>query len=140
MIRVSPDDQEFRRGFEALTFPKTEFKHRQHLRLAYVYLTEHDTDAVHGRMRAALHAFIAHHGIDPMKYNETITKAWILAVRHFMEKSPATSCFDDLILEHPAILDSKIMLTHYSTERLYSSDARTGFVEPDLDPIPRHGR
>ncbi|HEY5553094.1 MAG TPA: hypothetical protein VIK52_14470 [Opitutaceae bacterium] len=32
-----------------------------------------------------------------------------------------------------------LMLTHHSTELLFSPGARAGFVEPDLDPIPRHG-
>jgi hypothetical protein len=30
------------------------------------------------------------------------------------------------------------MLTHYSAERLFSPQARVAFVQPDLDPIPRH--
>jgi hypothetical protein len=136
---ASPDDLQFRSDFEALVFPKTEFKHREHLRLAYVYLAEHDTEAALERMRATLHAFIAHHGIDFSKYHETLTRAWILAVRHFMERTPGTSCFDDLIRAHPVMLDSKIMLTHYSTELLFSPEARAGFVEPDRDPIPRYG-
>ena len=133
-------DLRFRRDFETLVFPKAEFRHREHLRLAYVYLAEQSTEAAHECMRRAIHAFIAHHGIDFSKYHETLTRAWILAVRHFMEKTPGTSCFDDLIRAQPVMLDSKIMLTHYSTELLFSPGARAGFVEPDLDPIPRYGR
>jgi hypothetical protein len=34
------------------------------------------------------------------------------------------------------LLDSKIMLTHYSASVLDSADARASFVAPDLDPIP----
>ena len=134
----SPDDLRFRDAFESLAFPKADFKHRQHLRLAYVYLCDHDTSTAHKLMRRGLFAFIGHHGIDPAKYNETITKAWILAVRHFMEKTPDTFCFEDLIAAHPGMLDSRIMLTHYSAERLNSPEARAAFHEPDLAPIPRH--
>jgi hypothetical protein len=36
------------------------------------------------------------------------------------------------------VLDTKIMLTHYSAEVLFSPEARALFVEPDLDPIPRY--
>jgi len=36
------------------------------------------------------------------------------------------------------LLDSKIMLTHYSADLLFSDEARARFVEPNLDPIPRH--
>jgi hypothetical protein len=134
---ASTDDLRFRDEFEARAIPKTEFKHRQHLRLAYVYLTEGGAESAHKRVRAALHAFISHHGIPPTKYNETLTRAWVLAVRHFMEKKDTVS-FDELIDAHPVLLDSRIMHTHYTADRLHTDEARAGFVEPDLDPIPRY--
>jgi hypothetical protein len=43
----------------------------------------------------------------------------------------------DFIAKNQEVLDSKIMLTHYSASVLFSSDARASFVEPDLDPIPQ---
>jgi hypothetical protein len=39
---------------------------------------------------------------------------------------------------NPILLDSKIMLTHYSAEVLFSPEARARFVEPNLESIPRH--
>jgi hypothetical protein len=42
------------------------------------------------------------------------------------------------IASNPTLLDSKIMLTHYSTAVLFSAEARTRFVEPNLELIPRH--
>ena len=92
------------------------------------------------RMRDGLRAFIAHHGIDPAKYHETMTRAWILAVRHFMELSPEAESAEDFIDRNPRLLDGKIMLTHYSAGLLFSPEARARFVEPDLDAIPRHER
>ena len=56
-----------------------------------------------------------------------------------MEKSVAAPCADAFIDANPVMLDSRVMLTHYSTELLFSADARARFVEPDLDEIPRHG-
>ncbi len=41
------------------------------------------------------------------------------------------------IADNPRMLDSKIMLTHYSTEVLFSPEARARFVEPNLELIPR---
>jgi len=69
---------------------------------------------------------------------QTLTRAWILAVRHFMESSPSSPSGDAFITRNPALLDSKIMLTHYSANVLFSEEARARFVEPDLDRIPRH--
>lgn len=137
MNLASPADTAFRRDFESFVYPPAHFKHREHLRLAYVYLAESDTDTAHAQMRAALLAFLAHHHIDPAKYHETLTRAWIHAVRHFMARAPDTTSFDALAAANPVMLDSKIMLTHYSAERLFSPEARTAFLAPDRDPIPR---
>jgi hypothetical protein len=137
--RSSVTDQTFRTEFEACRFPPEEFNHRAHLRLAYVYLTEHDTDTAHRRMQNALLTFLGHHGVGVSKYHDTMTRAWILAVRHFMENSPDSASADAFIENNPRMLDSKIMMTHYSTEVLFSDEARAQFVEPNLSPIPRHG-
>jgi hypothetical protein len=103
-----------------------------------VYLAGDDVDAALERMRAALVAFLAHHGIPAAKYHETLTRAWLLAVHHFMHRSPEAASADDFIDRNPLLLDTNIMLTHYSADLLFSDSARAGFVEPDLDPIPRH--
>ena len=134
---LSLSDREFRAAFEAGAYAPADFSHRAHVRLAYVYLADSDVDLALERMRAALVGFLSHHGIPASKYHETLTRAWILAVHHFMHRSPEASSADDFIGRNPLLLDSKIMLTHYSTGLLFSDAARAAFVEPDLDPIPR---
>ncbi len=135
---LAPDDRRFRAAFEACRVAPASFDHRAHIRLAYVYLVDNDTETAVALMRSALLAFIDHHGVERSKYHETMTWAWILAVRHFMERSPKASSADAFIDANPIMLDSKIMLTHYSAEALFSDEARRRFVEPNLDPIPRH--
>ena len=137
---ASAEDQRFREDFESGRLAPSAFDHRAHVRLAYVYLAAHDVEAAVERMRDGLRAFLAHHAIDPAKYHETMTRAWILAVRHFMELSPEAQSADDLIDRNPRLLDGKIMLTHYSAGLLFSPEARARFVEPDLEAIPRHER
>lgn len=136
--RLSASDQDFRAAFEACTLPPATFRHRAHIRLAYVYLAEHDTDTAHRLMHNALLTFLRYHGVDVSKYHETLTRAWILAVRHFMEMAPASESSETFMTNNPEMLDAKIMLTHYSAEVLFSDDARARFVEPDLSPIPRY--
>jgi hypothetical protein len=77
-------------------------------------------------------------GVDPTRYHETLTRAWILAVHHFMNKTGGCQSAEELIAGNPEMLDSKIMLTHYSAEMLFSDEARKAFVQPNLDPIPRY--
>jgi len=84
---LSDEDRSFRAAFEACVVTPSQFDHEAHVRLAYVYLAEHDGDSAVERMRDALLKFLEHHGIPRAKYHETLTRAWILAVRHFMNRS-----------------------------------------------------
>ena len=136
---LSESDRRFRDAFEACTVTPGEFSHAAHVRLAYVYLAERDVEHAVQRMRESLLKFIAHHNIPSSKFHETLTRAWVLAVRHFMDRAPSASA-EDFIASHPQLLDSKIMLTHYSAEVLFSADARASFVEPDLEPIPKRAK
>lgn len=137
---ITQDDQAFKDQVEACQFPLAQFDHRAHLRLAYVYLVQSTSaDAAVQLMRETLTGLLKTAGIDPSsKYHETLTEAWILAVHHFMNKTESASSADDFIEQHPIMLDSKIMLSHYSAEVLFSQEARRAFVEPNLDPIPRY--
>jgi hypothetical protein len=132
----SEADRQFRAEFEACLYAPEAFNHRAHVRLAYTFLVEHDVETAVAAMRSALVAFLEHNGIEATKYHETLTRAWVLAVRHFMEKSGPTASADDLIARNPMLLDTKIMLTHYSAGMLFSDRARATFVEPDLEEIP----
>ena len=134
--RASIEDQQFRLAFEAQQIEPAVFDHEAHVRLAYVYLCEDSVEGAAARMKAALLAFLARLGADLSKYHETITRAWIMAVDHFMNQSPPCTCCDDLVRLHPQLLDSGIMLTHYSTDLLFSAQARQGFVEPNIQSIP----
>ena len=136
---LSQEDRDFQSAFEACTVTPVQFNHAAHVRLAYVYLVESDVESAVQRMREALLNFLEHNGIPRSKFHETITRAWVLAVRHFMNGSTSTSAAA-FIAKNQELLDRKIMLTHYSAHVLFSPDARTSFVEPDLDPIPQQGK
>jgi len=135
---LSESDRRFLALFESCELDPAAFDHRAHLRLAYACLAGGGTDDAHARVRRGLLRFLDAHGIDPAKYHETLTRAWILAVRHFMARTDGAQSADAFLERNPELLDSRIMLTHYSREALFSEDARSRFVRPDLDPIPRH--
>ena len=137
---LSAADRAFRADFESGALAKEAFDHRAHVRAAYAYLAENDTERAIDLMRAALTRFLRRHGVPATKYHETMTRAWVLAVRHFMATSPPAVSADDFIAANPRLLDSRIMLTHYSAGLLFSEEARARFVEPDVDAIPRHDR
>jgi len=136
---LSQEDRSFRSAFEACTVTPLQFNHEAHVRLAYVYLVESGVESGVQRMRETLLHVLERNGIPRSKFHETITRAWVLAVRHFMDRSTSTSSAD-FIAKNQELLDSKIMLTHYSASVLFSSDARASFVEPDLDPLPQQSK
>jgi hypothetical protein len=136
--QMSNDDRVFKTQFETCVLLPAEFNHRAHLRLAYVYLVENDDDMACQLMRDSLLRFLNHNGVDISKFHETMTQAWILAVRHFMESDSGADSANTFIGNNPKMLDKNIMMTHYSAELLYSDKAREQFVTPDLDPIPRY--
>ena len=135
---ISNDDVSFQRAFEAFEVEPSAFDHAAHVRLAYIYLCQHPVAAASERMKASLLAFLQHLGVGSSKFHETITRAWIMAVRHFMASLPACDSSQAFIAAHPRLLDPKIMLKHYSAELLFSPEARANFVEPDVATIPTH--
>lgn len=133
---MSPDDRLFLEAFEACTIAPEAFDHPAHVRLAYIYLCKTAVDAAVVHMKDALLEFLAHNGIDPGKYHETMTRAWVMAVAHFMDESAPCDSAAAFMARNPRLLDSKIMLKHYSAEVLFSPAARREFVLPDVRPIP----
>jgi len=133
---ISPRDRSFRRAFERFDIAPEEFDHRAHVRLAYIYLCGHGVDGAHGLMKRSLLAFLNHVGAGTAKYHETITRSWIMAVNHFMAATPGCRSAEEFIERNPKLLDTGIMLRHYSAAVLFSPRARDRFVAPDLNPIP----
>lgn len=133
---LSADDRNFRSDFESGAYPPGEFNHRAHVRRAYVYLCDYDIETAYSLMRGALLSFLAYQGVSVSKYHNTLTWAWIMAVRHFMDKTPACESSDVFIGKNSKLLDSRIMMTHYSADVLFSDEARARFVHPDRIPIP----
>lgn len=134
--RTDAEDRDFVLAFEQCRIAPEAFDHAAHVRLAYAYLCENEPEAACARMKSSLLRLLAHVGADPDKFHETMTRAWILAVRHFMDKLGSTGSYAEFIEGAPDLLDREIMLTHYSADLLFSNAARKRFVNPDKQPIP----
>jgi hypothetical protein len=75
-------------------------------------------------------------------YHETITQAYIRGVRSFLgridPRLPLVALVNALLQADEGRRDW--LLRFYSRERLFSVEARLGFVEPDLAPLPALAR
>jgi hypothetical protein len=116
--------------------PSGEFGHREHIRLAWRELREHDRDVAVRRVEDTIRRVAAAHGA-PDKYHRTITEAWVALVHHHLEEAPALG-FDEFVDRFPGLLDSSLLNGHYSRELLAAPAAREGSVAPDLRPLPTH--
>ena len=134
--QLDASDRAFLNAFESCALPAAQFHHRDHVRLAFIYLTLHDLETALDLMRSGLHRFLAHAGAPATKYHETITRAWLLAVEHFMREAGPIGSFEEFAARAPRLFAPGAMETHYTSERLESDEARHRFVEPDREPIP----
>jgi len=61
--------------------------------------------------------------------HETITRAWMLAVRHVMGGSEDCDSSEVFVERNPRLLDAEIMLKHDSAEVLFGEQGRGRFLE-----------
>ena len=129
-------DEAFARAFEHGTVTPAEFDHVAHVRVAWVYLHESaSVDEALDRMRAGIRRFAAAAGAS-QKYHETITVLWMRLLEE-ARAGGASGELADVLAAHPELADKDLPLQYYSRERLFSEEARAGWIEPDRLPLAR---
>jgi hypothetical protein len=123
------NDRDFVAAFEACTLPGSEFTHRQHVRLAWIYLSEEALLPALARFIESLKRYAGSLGATT-KYHETITYAFLFLIHERMARQPAGT-FDEFADANPDLFDA-ILKRYYRPETLSSELARTVFVMPDL--------
>jgi hypothetical protein len=110
------------------------FGHRQHLELTWRCLEESTRAEALTIVGDALRRVAAAHGV-PDRYHATITSGWVHCVAAHREHWPADS-FAVFIERNPELLEPKLLEHFYSSERLFSEEARAAAVDPDLRALP----
>jgi hypothetical protein len=125
-----PDD--LIRRFEDGSLPSTEFHHRDHVRLAWLYLQEEPVLGALTRFTEGLKRFAARNGHAGL-YHETITWAYFFLIHERMARSEKGGTWEefaernsDLFTWKPSVLES-----YYREETLGSPLAKRVFVLPD---------
>ena len=126
-------------AFERSTLAGPTWNHRAHLVVALWYLVHHGPDEGGERVRAGIQQLNAASGVPQTPsggYHETITRFYLWAIdRHVRDALPDSSMVD---LANALIAtwgDKNRPLEYYSRDRLFSWEARTGWVEPDLKEL-----
>ena len=127
-------------GLLARTLPREAWTHEAHLGACLWLLSERpdiDVDAEIAGIISRYNASVGGVNDDTQGYHDSITRAYVAGVRWFLSETDAT----ELAARVNAMLLSDVgrrdwPLRFYSRERLFSVEARRGFVEPDLAPFP----
>ena len=127
------------RRFDDCTLPRDEWTHAAHLTVALWHLLEYDWEEAVSRVRVRIQRYNAAHGIRTTPtggYHETLTIFWMRRVRAFLEegRNEARSLVA-LANDLADSADSRLPLEYYTRERLFSTEARAAWVEPDLKSL-----
>ena len=128
------DDRAFVAQFRAGTLGTDHFHHRDHVRMAWLYVRDHGLESAVTRFTEDLRAFATAKGV-PRLYHATITVAYLTLVAERLRTMPDASwerfaaAHADLLRWKPSVLDD-----YYSADRLWSDAARAQFLLPDRAP------
>lgn len=123
-----------REQFETHALANAAFRHREHVRLTWIYLTAEPPRAVEARLCRALLALATHHGVG-QRFHHTLTVAWVRIIEAARREHPDLP-FDALAVACPFLLDKDAPLAYYTRDHLFSDDARGRWVEPDQKALP----
>lgn len=127
--------ESFLRAFEAGSLSRSDWTHSRHLVMALWYLRRYNRDEATRLIRDGIRRLNDRLG-NFTGYHETITLAWIAVVERFLALKALDSPVSDLAGELLRQCgDKNYLLRFYSRERLFSDEARSRWVPPDLATI-----
>ena len=118
--------------FERLQVDPETFDHAAHVYVGWELVTTYSLEEAIHRFTDALKRLTRSLNIEG-KYHETITWYFMILIAERQSTAPAAS-WDAFVAANPDLLDdSKTLLeSHYSSERLWSEQARHQFLLPDI--------
>jgi hypothetical protein len=126
--------------FDACTIPAAEWTHEAHLIVGLWHIDRFGADAALVRLRSGIRRLNeSQGGVNSATdgYHETITAAYVQLLAQYLASCPDDLSLGDRVerfLTSP-LAGKRALSAFYSTERLLSTTARAGWVEPDLAPL-----
>jgi len=125
-------DDEFIARFEDCSLENRSFRHADHVRMAFLYLSRYPALQALERFSTSLAKFAAANG-KPDLYNETVTWAFLLLIRERMARAGARQTWTQFATDNPDLMTWKnsILKRYYRDETLASELAKKIFLLPD---------
>jgi len=135
---LTEDEKKFLQSFENCSLPEEEWMHRAHLKVAWLYLVHLTSDEALDKIRAGILRYNTVVLDRRIQYHETVTVAFTQIIAERMEPGDTWPAFEK---RNADLFERglKPILCYYSEERLMSEEARTGFVDADIQELPRRG-
>ena len=133
----SSEVEELVAAFEDYTLPREKWNHHAHLLVGYWYVSRYPVEEATIRVREGIQKYNAAYGVEMTPtggYHETITVFYVDVIKKFIDCHGCGCGEDELIarlLQSPCA-DKHYLFEFYSKERLFSWEARTRYMEPDL--------
>jgi hypothetical protein len=131
---MGPTDSAFLDALEKAGIPNDAFRHRDHLRAAWLCIRQQGAAGAEEAMLSIIRRFATAHG-HAGKFHYTLTVAWVrLVAAHVVQHNDVT--FEELIALDGRLLDKDLPLRFYSRDLLFSARAREQWVNPDREALP----
>jgi hypothetical protein len=118
-----------------ITGPSGQFRHLQHIKLAFLAVRRYGMPEATARICDWIQRIAAYKRA-PQKYHHTVSRAWVEIVAYHVGEDPGCADFDTFAARNPALLDKRLLSRHYRSSTLAAGPARRGWIEPDLLPFP----
>src|SRR5207253_10204571 len=109
------DDGEFLRLFHDGGLPGEEFRHKGHLRLAWVVLSKHSRVEAESILAREIRRFAIANG-SLNRYHDTLMRFWVRLVGHAMANAPAARSIDQLLARFLFLVVNGLPVMHCRRE------------------------
>ena len=133
-FRDDADICQFVEQFEQCRWPYAQWTHRAHLAIAVYYLRRFPFSEAIARLRQSIQRYNKACG-DPDGYHETITILFMRAVDAHIQTRGGNPSMAQIVEQLAPVYTMQWPLNFYSGERLWSAEARRGWLDPDLKPL-----
>ncbi len=108
-----------------ITGPSGQFRHRQHIHLAFLAVRRYGMPEATTRICDWIQCIAAYERA-PQKYHHTVSRAWVELVAHHVGADPDCADFVTFADRYPALLDKRLLARHYRSSTLAAAPARSG--------------
>ena len=137
---TDPELENLVKRFAELSLPKPEWTHAAHLAVGLWHVSRYGRDNALERLRAGISRLNESHGTVNSAtggYHETVTRAYVQLLAAFAARHVDKTAAERVaVLLTDSLAHKHALLRFYSRPRLESSEARLGWVDPDLAPLP----